>query len=476
MGTSIRKFMVAVDKTKQVDKTSKDEDGETVHTTETVHYTDMEERTEVVRDPRPSNDALTTEDDLYDDRGITAPVEGFSKNTDGTWRFNGTQGDDDYTVAQNTAGDLLVTNNTTHQVFTLPAADAASGVEVRAWMGDDQVRIDKSVTMDVHAQGGFGDDRIDASGNTARQTIAGGLGDDRLIGGLGADAIDGGYGDDWLAGGAGNDQLIGGGDDDYVSGGDGDDLVMGGDGADSVNGGDGGDAIYADSKDRVDAGGTFDLSTYSVRPDDDLDLIVSDGATVVNAGTDDVHATYDPKEVDAYLRAHPELVIDGSPTFVQRTRMDIGAMLATEQGQGLLDELTAELVDRGETLTIVERQGAAGGGYSPGANEVEVGQWAEKYPDGTNRMPLPALFHELTHAYQDLISGFPEGNTSFPGGTTARNVERQATGLSWIDDAGTLHPANELPYSDNLFRTELGLPSRLMYTAEGVGAPVAYVP
>ncbi len=403
-------------------------------------------------------------------RGLPkAKPEGFSENADGSHTFTGSRGDDRYTVAQASDGSMMVTNDDTGAVYMLTADEAAHGVTVQAGAGDDRVVVDASVTTPLHIKGGTGDDRINARAAAGDVQLEGGSGDDRLLGGAGGDAISGGSGDDYIDGGAGNDQLLGQDGDDRLLGQEGEDFIQGGDGADRAAGGKGADAIYADRHDtRIDAG-----------KDDDVDLIVAEQGSIdptrVSAG-DQVHE-YDPEEVDAWLEANPEIAIEGSDDFEARTRADLGVMLTTEQGRGLLNDLAGALEADGETLTLAEKplEDGAGGTHSSSDERIEVGQWSEIYPDGTHRMPLPVLFHELVHAYQNHVSGYPEGSSVHENGREVDNDELQATGLPWYDASGKLHPANELPYTDNQFREELGLPPRTRYGA-GEGAPTGYAP
>lgn len=394
--------------------------------------------------------------------------EGFHENSDGTHTFHGNGGDDRYQVSRADDGGLTVTNGTSGETYSISAEDAAEGVTIRGWSGNDRITVDEDVSTPITIEGGSGDDRIDASGANGSVQLDGGSGDDRLTGSDARDVITGGTGDDRIDGGSGDDQLRGQDGDDRVLGSDGHDYVQGGDGADHLDAGTGGDIVYGDALD----------SNIGVGKDGDVDVVVTeDGSVPVKdvSGGDSVH-TFDPEAVDAYLEDHPELVIDGSEDFVDRTRADLGVLLGTEQGRGLLDELTAKLEDEGEELTFREKprdplHEAAGGGYLD--NEITIGQFAETYSDGSNRHPLPALFHELVHAYQDNVGDWPEGGSNFEGGTTVPNVERQATGLPYIDEDGNLHPANELKYTDNRLREELGLPQRTTYGGES-GDPQSY--
>lgn len=421
--------------------------------------------------------------------------EGWASNPDGTHTFNGTTSDDTYAVRQNASGDLVVRDaaGTDH---TLPAADARNGVSLHGLAGDDRFTIDASVRYDLTLNGGTGNDTIDGRqargdltlsggggadvlrGGRGNDVIKGGLGDDRIFGGEGADQLLGHAGDDRMYGGDDNDQLVGGTGDDKLYGGEGDDLLIGRQGEDTLNGGRGSDAIYADADDTsISAGSRYDAATRSFVEDGDVDMVIgADGAPAAShLGTNDVSINYDPQAVEDYLTAHPELQLDGDSTFRARVKADLGVMLSTPEGQGILDDLTAAAAASGDTLTLAEKLGAPGGTYNWGTNVATSGNWAATYGDGGNRHPLPVLYHELVHAYQDFVSGRPAGSSTFARGGPAPNVERQATGLPWIDAAGTAQGPDDLPYSDNAFRRALGLPERQRYGNER-GAPTGYVP
>ena len=76
---------------------------------------------------------------------------------------------------------------------------------------------------------GSGANSIQA-GDSAANTLTGGLGRDLIFGNAGNDTITGGGGTDLLVGGAGNDTLTGGTGDDVLVGGTGNDILTGGGG------------------------------------------------------------------------------------------------------------------------------------------------------------------------------------------------------------------------------------------------------
>lgn len=84
--------------------------------------------------------------------------------------------------------------------------------------------------------GSDADNVIDASGYSAKVTLAGGAGNDRLIAGKLGTRMIGGAGNDILIGGAGNDTMLGGDGNDTMSGGAGQDIVLGEAGNDVIAG------------------------------------------------------------------------------------------------------------------------------------------------------------------------------------------------------------------------------------------------
>lgn len=87
-----------------------------------------------------------------------------------------------------------------------------------------------------------GDDRF--TGNSMREEVYGGRGNDTLAGNDGNDSLYGEDGNDSLSGGNGFDSLFGGDGDDVMDGGASYDLLEGGVGKDTIFGGDGSDELY----------------------------------------------------------------------------------------------------------------------------------------------------------------------------------------------------------------------------------------
>ena len=83
---------------------------------------------------------------------------------------------------------------------------------VEALGGDDTITVafGNNAIMQVDADGGAGNDLIDASTLQDTGTFGGGIGNDTLLGGLSDDVLDGGNDNDILIGGKGFDTLLGG--------------------------------------------------------------------------------------------------------------------------------------------------------------------------------------------------------------------------------------------------------------------------
>ncbi len=191
---------------------------------------------------------------------------------------SGTAGADKLVVRYDAAADqVYVEVNGVGTRVSLPGIEVAG---VNALAGHDRLTIDfqQKAAMKVSANGGDGNDHLDAStsqaavqlyGDDGNDTLIGGMSDDILVGGGGNDTLTGGAEYDRLYGGEGHDRLYGGtgndvlkgeaGDDvaeggegnDYVAGYAGDDLLSGGDGNDTLTGGEGHDRVNGDRGDDV---------------------------------------------------------------------------------------------------------------------------------------------------------------------------------------------------------------------------------
>ena len=92
-------------------------------------------------------------------------------------------------------------------------------------------------------------------GNSSRNLLSGGLGDDSIEGFSSRDTLEGNLGNDNLSGGSGNDSLRGGGDNDTLSGGSGEDKLFGDAGNDIL--------LSGSDRDTVDGGTGIDTASYA---------------------------------------------------------------------------------------------------------------------------------------------------------------------------------------------------------------------
>lgn len=158
--------------------------------------------------------------------------------------------------------------------------------------GDDVIRGDAG---DDVIDGGSGNDSL--SGGTGRDTIYGDLGNDRIYGGDGSDklygeagndTIDAGFGADILEGGSGNDRLLGGADNDYIGGGAGNDRLEGGSGNDRLFGDEGADVLIGGSgRDQLTGGSGVDaFRWYSAAEGGDRVLDFTRGVDLLQFAAD----------------------------------------------------------------------------------------------------------------------------------------------------------------------------------------------
>jgi len=160
--------------------------------------------------------------------------------------LNKDDGGEKFTISGD-SGSITVAFDEWSQVYT-PEAGSFTKVIADGGAGDDTLDASGLSGVAVEFDGGEGKDTL-LAGSGAAATLTGGDGDDTLNAAeaLGAVYIDGGAGDDRISGGtaAGATNVILGGDgDDRITAGDGDDQITGGAGLDSLSGMAGTDTYY----------------------------------------------------------------------------------------------------------------------------------------------------------------------------------------------------------------------------------------
>ena len=287
-----------------------------------------------------------------------------------------------------TWGDMVTVD------YTMPAEDPE----------DPPVDMEETVPDIIHLTGSGMADIL--AGDSRKNTIMGGGGDDKLYGGPGG-------GDDTLHGDGGNDMLFGGRGNDTLRGGAGDDTLNGGAGADMFFGGSGSDMIYAD---RADLGSAVKIHGHNEPTTED------------STGT----AGRMPGERDtlSFAKFMDPMLEDGTGiTLTLEANTDvtnINHLIGTEETDTLTGTdgapETIEGGDSGDTLV-----GGTGPGdtvsYASSYRGVRVSLGDGTTTDGTGSSA------RLGHASNDTISGFENVmGSAFDDDLTARTGTAGAVG------------------------------------------------
>ncbi len=284
--------------------------------------------------PEAANDTVQVNTLAGNDQISSSPLTTLPMkvNVDGgadadTYKANGTNGDDTFSVTANGLAAFVSSDNLT-------------GINV--------------ITEDVVLNGFGGNDQTSAVGNLAAVTsliIHGGKGADTLLGGNGADTIVGGDGTDFVDGNQGNDVVFGGTGNDTFNWdpGDGSDVVEGQDGTDTLrfNG--------ANINERID----LSANGQRLRFTRDVANIVTD--------TDGVEKI----RFNALGGADTVTVHDLTGTDVTGVTVDLAGVLGGATGDGAADDVVVE-GSNGVDAIAVNGTAATGAGVSGLAATVRV--------------------------------------------------------------------------------------------------------
>lgn len=418
--------------------------------------------------------------------------------------------DDHVHVSQREDGSLDVTVNGQSTNIVLGSRQE---LVIRTQGGDDFVVVDASVSVNVVAELGDGDDTIHASGSGSDR-IHGGDGEDTIIVDGGAERrnadgdliytegnyVDAGRGDDTVIATGGNNVVYGGygddairveGDFNYVDGGRGDDGISVQGDTNVIIGGRGDDDITS-SGDNV---------IYSGRGRDSIEVLAGDSTVYGQFGMFDAWnrdtltvadgASVDRQQVDLPLFARQAPVeVEGSQAFQDRVESDLDFLEASPGGQQMFDEFRAAAAE-GNTVSIRELQNQNNGFAAPLGDRGFIGQASEGegvdvrisynpefFRAGPDGFPNPAviLYHEMSHAYNGVTGTYQPGTYRAPDGEPSidngvNNRERQAVGVETsntpydYDGDPDTPPTTHNPYhlTENGIREEMGLPLRESY-------------
>ena len=229
----------------------------------------------------------------------TQPIgEAFFTGT--TLNVNGT-GEDNLIEVRNSGNGLRVlVDGFDHGFFDAPI----SGLVVHGLDGNDEIRLQTTVSVSTQLFGGNGNDVIfggagtdviyggngndDLFGRNGRDFLFGQSGDDLLLGMNGNDDLYGSSGVDRLSGGSGNDLLEGGSFNDTLLGGVGADTIRGNTGNDDINGGSGNDLLYGNENDDTIFGLGGNDTIYGGSENDFIDAGAGDDVVLGENGRDEI--------------------------------------------------------------------------------------------------------------------------------------------------------------------------------------------
>jgi Ca2+-binding RTX toxin-like protein len=187
--------------------------------------------------------------------------------------------------------------------------------------------------LQIYADGGKGNDRIELVDVTLDSTIHGGEGNDTITSGIGDDFITGGAGHDIITtkngadtidAGTGNDLIDSAEGADSIAAGGGKDTITSGDGADTITGGDDDDSIVSgQGADSIDAGGGADY----------IDAGTENDTILGGAGDDTIYG----------MNGADSITGDGGKDYIEggagADTIEGGAQNDTIYGQGAADSI-----------------------------------------------------------------------------------------------------------------------------------------
>jgi Ca2+-binding RTX toxin-like protein len=434
----------------------------------------------------------------------------------------------------------LVNGSMVYRTERIPPGQ--TNLEIRTYDGNDVIEVPPDVKLNIRAYAGSGNDNyfggghpgasVGGSGNDyidlgeGDDVAFGGAGHDTIIGGAGKDVIDGQDGQDTIQGGddydtiyggrgydllygeGGDDYVEGGSDDDLVDGGAGNDTLSGGRGDDIVDGGDGSDSMFGGRGDDIYSGGkgsdrvvaekgelaletesktTIELvgspgddaielykpdwmtdeqyDAWKERIDSDLELIRTtphgrEGLEALDDAYDDSDSGWNPFDSGSHIRIAPYVDTDPDGNGIDPQRNDGFSVEDWMQG------------------------GQLGGNYAspPGGafdDQALVNYGPTHYQALDERPPVASLYHELSHSYDQISGGTPDGefteqrvdeHGNVIEETTTPNAEFNSVGFD-VDgdgdydpldsDGGRDHPG---ALTENALRDDLGWDNRESYT------------
>lgn len=422
-------------------------------------------------------------------------------------------------ISVGTDNQLIATINGKSYKLPLSADNPQHSLRIRAEGGNDLITVDKRANIELHIEGGDGNDTILADGNT--NTVDGGKGDDYIRLGKGYTVAHGGDGNDIILAGTGSAMISGGKGDDklyamtpkpgtslrqvFLNGDEGNDELYAGSGKSILNGGLGDDKLV----------GYRDTTIYTGAGKDRV--ISHDAEDRIYAKKTDTVQSNNPATTTYinYSEAGKKgFTIKGPPKFVEQVENHMEQLRGSPAGLKMLEEMDKLAEKNGSPVTILPSTLIATNSYtfrnqfrdnlsdsdyhahkySPELGYIKNGvtgsvathaeiAFAPDYFEKTFSLsPLLALYHEMSHAYNGATGTFIPGARSIMGEDGAplikngepvivENHEYQAVGLPSngtpfdFDNNPKTAPTttNPTPFTENALRKEMGLPLRDRY-------------
>lgn len=401
----------------------------------------------------------------------------------------------------------------------LSADNKHHSLRVRTDGGDDHVSIDKRINIEIHIEGGDGDDLIYADGNTT--TVQGGKGNDYIrlgrghtvaFGGDGDDIMVAGSGNSVMSGGKGNDRLYAGTGPDnrllFLNGDRGEDQLYAGHGTVVLNGGRGGDTLVG-----------YGQTTFYTGEGADTVKSYNNGDRIYAKPSDTIenHGRAKVTQVEYAESGKKGLNAVGTKKFTEQTEDMIEQLRGSPVGQATLKRIDQLVDDSRNPIEIKKSEYIAVNSYNfrneyrdkipdaeyenhkyspelgyikdnkPGkvSTHPEITLTPDYFDKDFSSTPHIAFYHELAHAFNGGTGTFIPGEAVIKdaSGTpliedgeprTVANEEYQAVGLPThttpfdFDNDPRTPPTttNPAPFTENALREEMGVPLRDRYDVD----------
>lgn len=422
---------------------------------------------------------------------------------------------------RNWPGDKLqITVNGRSSLFDAKGQNnTQQGLLIKTNGGNDKVIVEDSVKNRLDIEGGDGDDYLQAGGGRSR--VYGQGGNDFIQLGSGLGYAEGNDGDDTIKNGKGNAVIYGNNGNDrlyarpgaaskqtYMDGGNGNDVLFAGSGHTVLHGGNGDDQLVGADRTTFYTGKGNDR-IWNNQPQDRIYAGANDHFQR-NQGSTFTEVKPSAVGKEAYKVLFPAQSTSQQDTdFDQRVNDDIEFLRSSPVGQQALREMDKLAALNNAPIHIRPAQ-SSGSSYEFGSRELNnmtdeefantkgsnFGEITQGVPgsradlasiyydkvsvlenaERTNTaVPVTALFHEMSHAYNGATGTFVAGrSTEYPKPGESHEIENQEYQAIGIPNGGQAfdfdnNPStpptntNPKPFNENALSEEMGKPLRQLY-------------